>query len=163
MNPILTVGGSNMHGYIQCLILAITLLLAGCALPEPRPATAPPDVFSAERALVHVRRLAGDVGIRTAGSEAAARAANYILDQFIHLGIAAHVQSGEGISDLRRGSERTGQARNVIGTLSGRRPEGIAIVAHYDTKPGTPGAADDAMGIGVMLETARWVQHRGIP
>jgi hypothetical protein len=48
-------------------------------------------------------------------------------------------------------------ASNVIATQPGtRHPEDIVLVgAHYDTQPGVPGAADNASGVGVLLELAR--------
>ena len=36
-------------------------------------------------------------------------------------------------------------------------------MAHHDTVPGSPGAADDAMGIAVALEVARAIRAQGQP
>lgn len=43
--------------------------------------------------------------------------------------------------------ESTGS--NVIGRRRGNSDRKIVICAHYDTKPGTPGAMDNAAGISV--------------
>lgn len=40
---------------------------------------------------------------------------------------------------------------NVVGTLKGEIPERIVLCAHYDTKVDTPGAYDNAAGVGVLL------------
>lgn len=47
--------------------------------------------------------------------------------------------------------------RNIVGTLRGATApqEEVLVVAHYDTKPGTPGADDNASAVAAMLETAR--------
>ncbi|MCX9082446.1 MAG: M28 family peptidase [Candidatus Methanoperedens sp.] len=48
-------------------------------------------------------------------------------------------------------------SQNVIGTMKGKDPEkGIVYLGgHYDSVSSSPGANDDASGIGAMLETAR--------
>ncbi len=47
--------------------------------------------------------------------------------------------------------------RNIVGTHRGATTphEEVLVVAHYDTKPGTPGADDNASAVAAMLETAR--------
>ena len=43
---------------------------------------------------------------------------------------------------------------NVIGRLQGEIPERIVLCAHYDSKVDTPGAYDNAAGVGVLLTSA---------
>ncbi|MEO7841142.1 MAG: M28 family peptidase [Anaerolineales bacterium] len=43
---------------------------------------------------------------------------------------------------------------NVIGRLMGELPERIVFCAHYDSKVDTPGAYDNAAGVGVLLTLA---------
>lgn len=47
-----------------------------------------------------------------------------------------------------------GRSWNVLGTGSGSRSGRIILCAHYDTVWGSPGAFDNASGIGVMLTLA---------
>jgi Iap family predicted aminopeptidase len=52
---------------------------------------------------------------------------------------------------------------NVIGRLAGERSERIVFCAHYDSKVDTPGAYDNAAGVGVLLtltEVLSRTQHR---
>lgn len=52
---------------------------------------------------------------------------------------------------------------NVIGRLPGEIPERIVLCAHYDSKVDTPGAYDNAAGVGVLLTLAgilSQTQHR---
>ncbi|HJR80307.1 MAG TPA: M28 family peptidase [Anaerolineales bacterium] len=44
---------------------------------------------------------------------------------------------------------------NVIGRLPGQLPERIVFCAHYDSKVDTPGAYDNAAGVGVLLTLAQ--------
>lgn len=44
---------------------------------------------------------------------------------------------------------------NVIGRLPGEIPERIVFCAHYDSKVDTPGAYDNAAGVGVLLTLAQ--------
>ncbi len=44
--------------------------------------------------------------------------------------------------------------QNVIGRKVGSSPKKIIIGAHFDSKPTTPGADDNASGVAVMLEVA---------
>jgi aminopeptidase YwaD len=49
---------------------------------------------------------------------------------------------------------------NVLGRLQGEIPERIVICAHYDTKVGTPGAYDNAAGVGVLLILAELLSQK---
>ena len=60
----------------------------------------------------------------------------------------------------RRSSSHTA---NVVGRLPGQLPERIVFCAHYDSKIDTPGAYDNAAGVGVLLtlaETLAQKKHR---
>jgi Iap family predicted aminopeptidase len=43
---------------------------------------------------------------------------------------------------------------NVVGRLPGKIPQRIVLCAHYDSKVDTPGAYDNAAGVGVLLALA---------
>ena len=49
---------------------------------------------------------------------------------------------------------------NVIGRLKGELPERIVLCAHYDSKVDTPGAYDNAAGVGVLLTLAEVLSKR---
>lgn len=61
------------------------------------------------------------------------------------------------------GNVREGQSEVVYATLKGTKyPEKTIVIygSHHETNPGTPGANDNASGIAVMLELARFFsQH----
>ncbi len=63
-----------------------------------------------------------------------------------------------GLEVERRPFRHRGERHhNVVGTRRGRAPERprVAVGAHFDTVPGTPGADDNASGVAALLEIAR--------
>ena len=58
---------------------------------------------------------------------------------------------------VRRSS---GHTDNVIGILQGEISERIVFCAHYDSKVDTPGAYDNAAGVGVLLTLAEVLSKR---
>lgn len=106
-----------------------------------------PGQFSATRAFDHVRRLAGAIGPRPAGSAAYRRAARYAQETFAQLGYRARLVPFELPNGIT--------SRNVVATWPSPARSRILIGAHLDTVPGSPGANDNASGVAVVLELAR--------
>lgn len=54
---------------------------------------------------------------------------------------------------------------NIVGVLLGTDPSlpAVGLMAHYDSYPGSPGAADDGAGVAAILETVRAIRARGQP
>jgi Zn-dependent M28 family amino/carboxypeptidase len=117
------------------------------ALQPQGQAFAEPGQFSATRAFDHVRKLAGGIGPRPAGSSAYRKAARYVQETFDQLGYRARLVPFE----LPNGST----SRNVVATWPSPARSRILIGAHLDTVPGSPGANDNASGVAVVLELAR--------
>ena len=135
----------------SCLFLFIIVLpaLAGC--------TRGAGLFSEQNARVHLATLAGTIGSRPVGTEANARARAYLIDQLKLFGYDVRVQE----TDARRAElGRTARVANIIAVLPGAKPEAIGLLSHYDSAPESPGAADDALGVAVSLETARVLAAR---
>jgi Iap family predicted aminopeptidase len=119
---------------------ASALQTHGQGIPLPRQ-------FSADRAFDHVRKLAGGIGPRAAGSSAYRKAARYVQETFVQLGYRTRLVPFE----LPNGST----SRNVVATWPSPARSRILIGAHLDTVPGSPGANDNASGVAVLLELAR--------
>jgi aminopeptidase YwaD len=51
---------------------------------------------------------------------------------------------------------------NVVGRLQGELPERIVVCAHYDSKVDTPGAYDNAAGVGCLLSVAEILSQKSI-
>ncbi|HEY0593504.1 MAG TPA: M28 family peptidase, partial [Thermoanaerobaculia bacterium] len=121
----------------------------------PRPPNAAATTFSAARARRHLDTLAGRIGPRLTGTERNREAAAYLVAQMRAIpGIAVDVQEVEGV---RRGRERATlySVRNLLARVDGTLPGAILVSAHYDTKPGEPGAGDAAAPAAVVLEALR--------
>jgi hypothetical protein len=135
------------------LLLALAIVLAALALrpPAPRPANAPPAEFSAGRALADVRMVAQ--GPHPMGSPPQARVQAYLLERMTHLGLQP---------EARPFVSARGQGLNLLGVLPGhdRAAPALLLMAHTDTVPAGPGAADDGAGVAAVLETVRALQAR---
>lgn len=91
--------------------------------------------------------LADGISARVAGSIQERAAADFISHAFRSMGYQTAFQEFE--------TPDGGQSRNVLATKADAFPERFLVVgAHYDTVKDTPGANDNASGVGVMIETA---------
>ncbi len=141
-------------------LLAAWFAVADLAPPAAVGASAPAERFSAERAAAQVREIAREP--HPIGSPANARVRDYLLAQISALGLEPTVQTAEVVrrklptsrSDSKL--SRSGTVNNVLARLVGRESGGaVLLMAHYDSVPTGPGAADDASGSAVLLETLR--------
>jgi Peptidase family M28 len=148
-----------MHPLRSALLTGVALLLLCAALvlfasrpPAPLPATAAPTVFSAERALRHVRMIAQRP--HPNGSAELVRVREYLVAQLTTIGLKPQLQQSTGIGTRY---PVAAQVQNVLARLPGRSPGGPAIllVAHYDGVGAGPAAGDDAAGVAALLETLR--------
>lgn len=137
-------------------LAALSLIL--CRPPAPKPASAPPDAFSAERALEHVRAIAR--APRPTGSPGNREAREYVLEALRKEGLSPEVQAtARSVSSWRR-TIPGGVIHNIIATLPGSRPgagasPALLLMSHYDTVAGSPGASDDGAAVAAMLEALR--------
>lgn len=138
------------------MLLAVGL---GCALAQapmsPLGGDAPASEFSAARALEHIEAISTEP--RPIGSPAHAEAREYLVAELEALGWNAEVQETVGVSKAAPNrTQRVGLLKNIVATLPGSDSSGTVILAaHYDSVDGSPGAADDGIGVGTIIETAR--------
>ncbi len=146
---------------LNWLILVTVVALSIWLLrpPEPVPASARGVVFSAGRAIEHVRVIArAPHSVGTAANEEVRR---YLMDQLSRLGLQPQVQSGTGFSAFHvwEGGVRAGNVHNVLGRLPGAaNTRAVLLVAHYDSHEQGPGAGDDGAAVAAILETIRAVK-----
>ncbi len=145
---------------VALLLLAVLAVLA-VAPARPRAADAPAGVFSAARVLDQLEDVA-DVP-RTVGSPGHARARAYLLATLGAWGWRTEVHEAVGATDFgQAGTQPVALVRNVVATWPGTDPTGtVLLAAHYDTVAGSPGAADDGLGVGTVLEVARALSTAG--
>ena len=138
-------------------ILLFLVIVAGICVeregtPDPVPASAPGDVFSAERALVHLNTFA--TAPHPIGSAEHDRVREYLVSQFTNLGVTPEVQRATGVTARY---QVAGTVENIVARVKGTNgvSDAIALVAHYDSVPAGPGAGDDGAGVAALLETLR--------
>ena len=142
--------------YISAIVMAACLaLVAALAVvrhrpPDMVPASAPPTEFSAERAFAHIREYARKP--HPVGSAANGEVRDYLLQYIAGLGESPQVQ--EAMVNPHAG--RASTIRNILVRVKGtQNTRAVALVAHYDSVPYGPGAADDGTGVATLLETLR--------
>lgn len=132
-------GRSVAFGLILLLVAALSIMLLFPV--RITPAGAPAERFSAERAMAHLPIIAREA--HPAGSPAQARVRDYLREKLSEMGLRTEVQRTRGIE-------------NVIAYVPGSAPTGaIVVLAHYDSVPAGPGAADNGSGVAALLEAMR--------
>ncbi|MEE4452695.1 M20/M25/M40 family metallo-hydrolase [Novosphingobium resinovorum] len=145
------------------IVVAIGLAVLGTTPPRPAPVSAPAGQFSAERAMADVRMIAQ--GPHGTGTEQHRWVRERLEQRLIETGLGVRQDEGE-VTDprMREWLNRyngTKLARipltNTVAVLGGSDPKlpAVALMAHYDSVPGSPAAADDGAGVAAILETLR--------
>src|SRR3954464_7049544 len=121
--------------WIFIFVFAVAVGLSSFWLPAPLDLNAPATAFSAARAFKDIQVIAK--APHPTGSPENAGVREYLLYQMRNLGLNPREMKGtpNGIAIV-----------NVYGELDGtdKAAPAILLVAHYDTTPGGPGAADDS-------------------
>ena len=140
---------------VALALLLLVLVTAIAVMPlfpaSLTPTSAPPEVFSAERALAQLPTIAAESHPNR--SAAQARVRDYLAQQLTALGLETQVQRTVASSPRRA---TTTEVENVVARLRGTQSTGAVLVfAHYDSVPAGPGAADNGTGVVTLLETMR--------
>jgi hypothetical protein len=144
------------------LMAGFALFWVGAVTPGPSPTDAPAADFSAGRAMADVRAL-GSLP-HPVGSPANDRVREALVARMRALGLEPRVRRAVAFASY--GADLSGATvDNVIGVLPGRDRAAPALVlmAHHDSVPGSPGAADDTAGVAAALEVVRAIEVRGSP
>ena len=152
---------------LVAVVFVVALIAAAVANMTPKPLglDAPAGVFSAGRAMVDNRVIAKVP--HPVGSPANYAVRNYLTGRMTQLGLSPQIQRVDAFQE-RPGKEPLvigGVVENIIGVLPGRdrSAPALALMAHYDSAPGSPGAADDAAGVAAGLEIMRILKAEGPP
>ncbi|MFL6518588.1 MAG: M20/M25/M40 family metallo-hydrolase [Chthoniobacterales bacterium] len=135
------------------LILTGGLAIYGTRPPHAADASAPANMFSAARAMAHLEQIAKQT--HPIGSDEAARVREYLIEQLRVLGAEVRIEQGVGTVQYHR-NLHSGLVNNIVATFAGQSTSrAVMLVAHSDSVPEGPGAADDGAGLIVILETIR--------
>jgi hypothetical protein len=159
---------------VAALLLAVLVTLfmgiRAAIPPSVVAASASPTVFSAGRAMADVHAIA--VRPHPTGSVDNGRVRDILVARLRALGLnpeeRRYLIDPEGARTLRRwtGAEViSGDVVDVLAVLPGRDHTlpAVALMAHYDTVWGSPGAGDDSVGVASALEILRAIKARGVP
>lgn len=124
--------------------LAVGVAIAWPRLPAALELDAPADQFSASRAMEHIRAWAD--APRPTGSDRHAEVVDAVEAALVATGMPVVRERGRGLTNL------------VGGTGEG----GVWLVAHSDSVAEAPGAADDGLGLGVVVESVRALAQGGL-
>jgi uncharacterized membrane protein len=150
---------AGLRSYRGLAALAIFILCAAITIgldgpPPPLPENASPAVFSAARAVKHLAVISREPHPVNSPAHDAVR--DYILGAFRETGLAPEVQRAVSANGV--------PLENIVCRLKGSSPEkAVLMVAHYDSVPTGPGAADDGSSVAGLLETARALKSLPAP
>lgn len=131
------------------LALVLFVSLYAYRAPAPLPEDAPPEEFSARRAIKHIEAFA-QVPHR-AGTDANRKVRDYIVGTLKGMGAEPVVSE----TTVARGGTM-GSPQNVLARLPGTaNTKAFMLVTHYDSVPWGPGACDDGAGVAALLDTYR--------
>src|SRR5215217_2159666 len=150
-------------GVVVALVLGALAAVSLLALepPDPLSASAPASEFSAERAFSHVEQIAERP--HPVGSPANAEVRDYLVGQLEDLGLRPTVQQATSARTME-GTASIARVHNIHARIPGSSPTGhVVLVAHYDSVPRGPGAADDGAGVAAILEIARAITSGSPP
>ena len=145
------------------LLLAITVLvfigIRHTLPPAARNNAGSSSFFSVERAFEYVKKIAQKP--HPSGSAANAEVREYLVAELKKLGYQPQIQSAQTANPQKNFS---GRIHNILvrakGTQAGKA---LALVAHYDSVPAGPGAADNAASVAAVLEVLNLIKHRPVP
>ncbi len=146
---------------LACLTALILFALEAGKPTAPLAADASLSVFSAERAMPHLFKIAQQP--HPIGTPENAKVRAYLIAELRALGLAPEVQSTLGVFKSPRGLS-AGQVNNVLVRLPGTALDhasrkALMLSAHYDSVPQGPGAGDDGASVAAILETLRALKN----
>jgi hypothetical protein len=134
------------------LLIVFALALWRAQGPEPKPASAAANEFSAERASTTLRALLAEGVPHPVATPANARVRDRIVAQLQALDYDVELQRRFACN----AAAVCGQVENIIARQKGaRRSDTVLLTSHYDSVGAGPGASDDGAGTATLLEVAR--------
>jgi len=141
-------------------LLVVALLFAGFALkgllisPPSTSSNVASGRFDSDRALARLQRILGDQRPHPVDSAADDAVRDRLIAELRTMGLSPRVQDATDCSAMPKTRVVScSHVRNVIAVVSGARPgPQLLLNAHYDSTPTGPGAADDGLGVAVLLE-----------
>ncbi len=150
------------------ILLAISLLLAGCTAPRLEPAggvdaRAVLEAFKGRAMVAHLealQRIADDNGgNRASGTSGYEASARYVEEQLRAAGYNPVRQTftfrGEGRS------RKQVESFNILADTGGSAENTVVVGGHLDSVREGPGINDNGSGVAAILEIAKWMKETG--
>jgi hypothetical protein len=148
-------------GGLLALLAAFAFKQVLIAIPSV-PEAAAPGAFDTHRAFARLERILGDQQPHPVDSPGSDGVRERLVAEMRAAGLSPRVSDEMVCSTIRHGRNvNCARVRNLVATIGPAEGEHLLFVAHYDSVPVGPGAADDGIGIAAMLEVAE--QLRGQP
>ncbi|TDP95187.1 M20/M25/M40 family metallo-hydrolase [Labedaea rhizosphaerae] len=147
---------NRLVAWVVFVVLAALGVLTALSLQpsSPRDRSAPPGEFSAERAIARLGPVAAVS--HPQGSAENAKVRDYLLGQLRDLGLAPTTDTRLAVRAEDDWPVVAANVTDLHATIKGTAPTGrVLLVAHYDSVPGGPGAADDGANVVSILEIVR--------
>jgi hypothetical protein len=149
-----------------CLFAAFIVFFFASSTPPAVDTHAPPSMFSAGRALEDIAVLGA--APHPVGSDRIGDVRAYLLARMTRMGLHPRTRTSDSLITRTFSGETYvsgASVTNLIGVLPGRHraAPALALMAHYDSVPGSPGAADDSAGAASGLEILRAIAAHGQP
>lgn len=118
---------------------------------------APATAFSAARAMTCLRVIAERPHPVASADQERVRA--YLVKRLGELGANPSVETANAAGAGRSGPRTFAVVHNIVARIPGTASTGaVMLVAHYDSVPSGPGAADDGASVAAILETLRAIK-----
>ena len=142
---------------VLCVGLIVVAAITAQSPPRAVAASAASSRFSAERAYAHLAAIANEP--HPIGSAANRAVRDALLQTLDELGLQTELQR-TAVVGRRFGASAI--VENVLGRLPGTAGgAAVLLMAHYDSVPSGPGAADNGAAVAAVLETLRALQAGG--
>lgn len=116
--------------------------------------------YSVARAMRDVAAIAREP--HPHGTPAEARVAAYLAAQLQSAGLTPEIEDSWYTERVRNREYAVIHVKNIVAKVqAGTSGRAVLFVAHYDSAPSSPGAADDGAGAATLLETVRLLKASG--
>jgi hypothetical protein len=146
------------------LLLLAALAAKGTLLTLPSPPASPQaGAFDANRAASRLARILGDERPHPADSANGDAVRDRLIAEMRGVGLEPRVTDDFACNN--RATSRViscARVRDLIATIGPAQGRHVLLVAHYDSTPVGPGAADDGIGVASLLEIAANLRGRAL-
>ncbi|HZG47724.1 MAG TPA: M20/M25/M40 family metallo-hydrolase [Allosphingosinicella sp.] len=147
-------------GGLFALLAAFALKHALIAIPAA-PETAEPGTFDTNRAFARLERILAGEPPHPVDSPGSDLVRDRLLAEMRSVGLQSRVSDEMVCNNVRQGRNMAcARVRNLAATIGPAEGEHLLIVAHYDSVPVGPGAADAGIAIATMLEVAEQLRDK---